>query len=89
MWDAFWLQVKERGGLGRGLQWLTSGDSSRTLRYLVSWLNAAAVESSTTEELIDLPPDLPSDLFFFQRYNSSRGVSAADADALVTLQPIG
>ncbi|WVQ95878.1 hypothetical protein IAU59_002977 [Kwoniella sp. CBS 9459] len=58
MWNSFWFQVKERGGLGRGLHWLRKVDVANNLRYLVAWLNAAAVNVGPTTKLLDLPPDV-------------------------------
>ncbi|WVF68325.1 hypothetical protein IAT40_003090 [Kwoniella sp. CBS 6097] len=60
MWDSFWLQVKDRGGLGRELQWLRAIDVSNNLRYFVTWLNNAAmsINHSPTIELLDLAPDI-------------------------------
>jgi hypothetical protein len=56
LWEQFWRTVEERGGLGKGFNWLNAEGQRQALLFFASWVNEAALRNGGAT--IELPPDV-------------------------------
>lgn len=56
LWRQFWQTVEQRGGLGKGFNWLNAEGQRQALLFFASLVNEAALRHGGAA--IELPPDV-------------------------------